>query len=95
MDNKYSSNIEKAVLSSIFFDQSIIEDILGVLKAKDFYIPAHQKIFAIMEELNNKDIPLDEEFIRKRLVNTDVTDNILIEILSTIQSQILWLMLKR
>ncbi|MEA3315309.1 MAG: replicative DNA helicase [Campylobacterota bacterium] len=82
MDNTYSLNIERAVLCSIFFDQSIIEDILGVLKYQDFYNPAHQKIFAIMEELNNKDIPLDEEFIRKRLVSTDVTDSNLIEILS-------------
>jgi len=82
MDNTYSLNIERAVLCSILFDQSIIEDILGVLKPSDFYIPAHQKIFEVMEQLNNEDMPLDEEFIRKRLKSTDVTDSNLIEILS-------------
>lgn len=82
MDSIYSINIERAVLSSILFNPEEIEDILGVLKAKDFYLPAHQKIFDVMEKLNNNDMPIDEEFIRKKLDTKDVDDSILIEILS-------------
>ncbi len=82
MDNIYSLNIERAVLSSILFDHDIIEDILGVLKPSDFYLPAHQKVFAVMEALNHDDMPIDEDFIRKRVDSKEVGDNVLIEILS-------------
>jgi len=82
MDNIYSLNIERAVLSSILFDHEIIEDILGVIKPSDFYLPAHQKVFAVMEALNHDDMPIDEDFIRKRLDSKEVSDSILIEILS-------------
>ena len=82
MDSVYSINIERAVLSSILFNPEEIEDILGVLKHKDFYLPAHQKIFEVMETLHSHDLPIDEEFIRKRVNSKDVDDSILIEILS-------------
>lgn len=82
MDSIYSINIERAVLSSILFNPDEIEDVLGILKPKDFYLPAHQKIFAVMEKLHHDDMPIDEEFIRKRVNSKDVDDDILIEILS-------------
>ena len=82
MDSIYSINIERAVLSSILFNPDEIEDVLGILKPKDFYLPAHQKIFAVMEKLHNDDMPIDEEFIRRRVNQKEVDDNILIEILS-------------
>ncbi|MEA1915319.1 MAG: replicative DNA helicase [Campylobacterota bacterium] len=82
MDSVYSINIERAVLSSILFSPEELEDVLGVLKAKDFYLPAHQKIFDVMETLHTEQLPIDEEFIRKRVSSQDVDDSILIEILS-------------
>ncbi len=82
MDNIYALNIERAVLSSIFFNPEIIEDLLGILKPKDFYLPAHKKIFEAMEQLNIEDLPIDEEFIRNKVSSKDVDDSIIIEILS-------------
>ncbi len=82
MDAIYSLNIERAVLSSIFFDQEIFEDILGLLKAEDFYHPAHRKIFAAMEGLHKEGLPIDEEFVRRKIKDKEVTDEIMIEILS-------------
>jgi len=82
MDSVYSINIERAVLSSILFNPEELEDVLGVLKPKDFYLPAHQKIFEVMVKLHNDDMPIDEEFIRKRVNDKDVDDSILLEILS-------------
>jgi replicative DNA helicase len=82
MDSVYSINIERAVLSSILFNPEELEDVLGVLKPKDFYLPAHQKIFAVMVKLHDDSMPIDEEFIRKRVNSKDVDDSILIEILS-------------
>ena len=82
MDSVYSINIERAVLSSILFNPEELEDVLGSLKPKDFYLPAHQKIYAVMIKLHEDDMPIDEEFIRKRINSKDVDDSILIEILS-------------
>ena len=82
MDNIYALNIERAVLSSILFDHEIIEDILGILKPKDFYLPAHQVVFEVMELLNREGLPIDEEFIRKRVDQKEVPDSTLVEILS-------------
>jgi replicative DNA helicase len=82
MDNIYALNIERAVLSSILFDHEIIEDVLGVLKSSDFYLPAHQKVFSVMEHLNHEGLPIDEDFIRKRVDQKEVNDSILVEILS-------------
>ena len=82
MDSVYSINIERAVLSSILFNPEELEDVLGVLKPKDFYLPAHKKIFEVMVKLHQDDMPIDEEFIRRRLDAKDVDDSILLEILS-------------
>lgn len=88
MDTVYNINIERAVLSSILFSPEIIEDVLGVLKPTDFYLPAHQKIFATMQLLHTQDLPIDEEFIRTKIkqdkssIEKNFDDSILIEILS-------------
>ncbi|GGD34624.1 replicative DNA helicase [Malaciobacter pacificus] len=82
MDSVYSINIERAVLSSILFNPEEFEDVLGVLKANDFYLPAHKKIFEVMEKLHSDAMPIDEEFIRRKLEGKDVDDSILLEILS-------------
>jgi len=82
MDSVYSINIERAVLSSILFNPEELEDVLGVLKPKDFYLPAHKKIFEVMVKLHNDAMPIDEEFIKRRLDSKDVDDSILLEILS-------------
>ena len=82
MDSVYSINIERAVLSSILFNPEELEDVLGVLKPKDFYLPAHKKIFEVMVRLHSDDMPIDEKLNKKRLDSKDVDDSILLEILS-------------
>ena len=82
MDSKHTLNIEKAILSSVLFDCTIIEEVSTVLKVSDFYIPQHQKIFQGMLDLHNEDMPIDEDFLRKRIPSQEVSDNVLIEILT-------------
>ncbi len=67
MENMYNLNIERAVLSAIIFDPEIIEDIAAKLKPQDFYLPFHQHMFEVMEELSLEEKPIDEEFLKKRL----------------------------
>lgn len=82
MDSIYSINIERAVLSSIFFNPEELEDVLGVLKPEDFYLPAHQIIFEAMIKLQDEDMPIDEDIIRTRINTKSFDDSVLIEILS-------------
>ena len=82
IDSIYTLNIERAVLSSILFNPELIEHVLGIVKPSDFYLMAHQKIFDVMEKLNYDDLPIDEEFIKKRVDSKDVDESIIIEILS-------------
>jgi len=81
-NNIYNIGIEKAVLSSIFFDCIIIEDISTVLKPSDFYLPAHSKVYEAMLSLFDEDLPIDESFVQKRVSSKEVDDSVLIEILS-------------
>lgn len=82
MDSIYSINIERAVLSSIFFNPEELEDVLGVLKPKDFYLPAHKSIFEAIVKLHSEDMPIDEDFVRNRVDKKEVNDGVLLEILS-------------
>lgn len=74
MDSIYSINIERAVLSSIFFNPEELEDVLGVLKPKDFYLPAHKSIFEAIVKLHSEDMPIDEDFVRNRVDKKEVND---------------------
>lgn len=82
MDNIYLLNIERSVLSSVLFDCTIFDELNSALLSKDFYLPAHQKVFDCMLKLHDEDMPIDEDFIRNRLSQKDVSDSVLIEILS-------------
>ena len=83
MDNLHNINIEKSVLSSILFEPSVFDTVQNALKADQFYLPAHQNIFKAMEELYGDDMPIDEEFIKKRLkVKNKFDENALLEILA-------------
>ncbi len=84
MNNLHNINIERALLSSILFDPSTFEDIAAVLKPKDFYLPAHKYIFEAMLECERDDLPIDEEFIKKKLNQANRFDeDVMLEILST------------
>jgi replicative DNA helicase len=80
----YNLNIERAVLSSILFEPSYYADAAERLTERDFYLPAHQAIFAAMGELNADRVPIDEEFLRKRLIKSARYDeNVMLDILAT------------
>ena len=79
----YNLNIERAVLSSIIFDPSSYEDVAAVLKPEDFYHPFHKNLFSAMEELFREDQPIDEEFLKEKLiVKNQFDENEFLEILA-------------
>ena len=82
MTDYISINIEKAVLCSILFNFEEFAKVNDILKADDFSSSAHQKIFGVMKELYEEDMPIVEEFIAKRLKNDLKLNDVLIDILS-------------
>lgn len=76
----YNTSIEKSILSAILFNPILIEDIDNIIDVKDFYLPAHQEIYATMQFLYKNDLPIDEEFIKRRSKKLD--ENAMLEILS-------------
>ena len=83
MENLYNLNVERAVLSAILFDPQIVEDVAARLKPADFYLPFHQYLFAAMEELALEEKPIDEEFVRKKLLKNGKFDEAaMIDVLS-------------
>ena len=80
----YNINIEKSILSSIFFDTSLFEEISTNLSFSDFYYPPHKDIYKTIEELHALDQPIDEDFVKKRLeLDKKFDENALIDIIST------------
>ncbi len=84
MQNLHNINIERSVLSSVFFDPSSFEDIAAILKPRDFYLPSHKYIFEAMLECEQEDLPIDEEFVKKKLSQENRFDEeAMLEIIST------------
>ena len=82
-DNLYNLAFERSILSSIVFEPQQFDELSTALKKDDFYLPAHQDIFASMMKLFQKDEPIDEEFIKKELIKMKKFDEqVMLEILS-------------
>ena len=82
-DNLYNLAFERSILSSIVFEPQQFDELSVALKKDDFYLPAHQDIFASMIALLQKDQPIDEEFIKKELIKIKKFDEqVMLEILS-------------
>ena len=81
-DTLYNIAFERSVLSSIIFEPALIEELGSVLKLDDFYLPAHRNIYEVMLSLAQADKPIDEEFIKRDLINSNRFDEqVLMEIL--------------
>jgi len=79
-EQSYNANIEKSILSAILFNPILIEDIDNIIDVKDFYLPAHQEIYSTMQFLYKNDLPIDEEFIKRKSKKLD--ESTMLEILS-------------
>lgn len=80
-DTSYQVNIEKAILSAVLMDFSVLDEITS-LTPEMFFLPAHGEIFRVILELVKEDLPIDEEFIFKKLDTQKAGENHLIEILT-------------
>ena len=83
-ESLYNLAFERSILSSIIFEPSQFDELGNRLGEQDFYLPAHQDIYAAMHTLVKRDEPIDEEFIKKELsVRKKFDEGVMLEILAT------------
>jgi len=82
-ESLYNLAFERSILSSIIFYPAQFDEFEAVLAAEDFYLAAHQEIYRAMLSLSHRDLPIDEEFIKKELsANQKFDERVLVEILT-------------
>lgn len=74
MNNNININFETSILSSFLFEPSLFIKYQMHLKSETFYLASHQAIFASMQMLIKKEMPIDEEFLKKELVKIKAFD---------------------
>ncbi|RAX53834.1 replicative DNA helicase [Helicobacter sp. 16-1353] len=83
MHDLFNIPIERSLLSAILFDPNIFDTIEDELGPSDFGYHNHSIIFATMGNLKRLDLPINEEFIRKKLSSKANIDEDIFEIIST------------
>jgi replicative DNA helicase len=54
-----SKDLEEAVLGAIMLEKGAFDIVAEILKAECFYIDAHQRVFAAMQALQQRNSPID------------------------------------
>ena len=78
--NLYDLDMERSILSAILFEQDNLGEIYDIISPKDFYLKAHEDIFAAMQSCLNSDDPVDIAFVKKHLgikFNEEVFNSVL------------------
>jgi len=85
MQNKlYNIDIERAILNSIIFDNTKLEEIASLLNKEDFYLPFHQIVYQTILELTKQKNFIDEFILKDELIKTKKLDEeLFLEIIST------------
>lgn len=71
-----SVEAEQAVIGSVFLDADAIVEAMEYIEAKDFYRRAHQIIFQVMIDLNNRSEAIDVITIKDELEKKDLMEDI-------------------
>lgn len=66
---------EQAVLGSIFFDETLFPEILGIINEQDFYSHKHRLIFSVMKKIVDEDKNIDFITVRHELEKQDNLEN--------------------
>ena len=72
---------EKAVLSAILLDNSVIHSIVTEIKEEDFYHPAHQLLYHAMVRLKDDNQPVDLTTLASHLEANAMLDENLMHLL--------------
>lgn len=67
---------EQSVLGGILLDNQNFHRVVDIIRAEDFYRPAHGKIFAAMSELSVKSEPIDPVTLRAKLLQMETLEEV-------------------
>ena len=71
-----SIEAEASLLSAVLIDNTVLNEIIEIIKPQDLYKTAHQKIFSVMIELSEKEMPVDLVTITNFLKDKEQLENI-------------------
>ncbi len=83
MQDLYNISIERSLLAAILFDPSIFNDIDNKLDKDDFGYPSHRDIYATMIALNKADLPINEDFLRKKFPKDSNIEHDIFDLVAT------------
>jgi replicative DNA helicase len=63
----HSSEAERAVLGAVLIDNRLFDQAAEVLSRDDFYLESHRRIFARMEHLSSRSLPIDSLTVSEQL----------------------------
>lgn len=58
---------EQAVLGGILLDSTVLDDVMDIVRAEDFYLPAHRLIYSSCIALTEQNAPIDLLTVRSQL----------------------------
>jgi len=64
------SSLERAILSTMMFENEAIESIEERIDCDDFFIADHKAIFRAILDLNREGKPADEMFVKSRILKS-------------------------
>lgn len=65
-----AKELEEAVLGALMLEKGAFDTVIEILKAECFYVDAHQKVFAAMQRLAAKSMPVDILTVVEELKST-------------------------
>ncbi len=63
----FSNEAEQSVLGAIYLDRDCIPDVMGIVRAEDFYISRHRELYEAIIELYNSGKPVDLVTLKEHL----------------------------
>ena len=68
--------LEEAVLGALMLEKDAFTAVGEILKPECFYKDTHQKIYAAIQNLNSKDLPVDMLTVTQELRNTGLLEEV-------------------
>jgi len=73
----HSPEAEKSVLGAMLSDpEAVIDEVAGVLRADDFFNPAHQSLFKCLIDMRNRALPIDPSTVLQYLEDRKIADSV-------------------
>jgi hypothetical protein len=83
MNENYNIHVEKTVLSTLLFSPEKLNEYKKELEPNIFWLVSHRDIYETMLHLHDREIPIDEEFIKRELEKQNkFNPDIMIEVIS-------------